>query len=510
MRDVRPAAGGGANANAHVTAMIMLDSHLISGRRIHGEGAELIAFNPFDASLTFHGKHATPGEIDQAVMAAREAFEHWADLPASQRIGFIEAYGEQLRSHRTELVEAICKSTGKPRWESNTEVDAMVGKVGLTIQAFKERRPDVSKELPGNVTAATRYKPHGVCAVFGPFNFPGHLPNGHILPALLSGNTIVFKPSEQTPHVGTLMAWMWQATGAPAGTFNLVQGGRETGSSLASHDGVDGIFFTGSFAAGTAISRANVENPGKILALEMGGNNPLLIHKCADHQAAAYNTIQSAFITAGQRCSCARRLILLRDVEGDAILQAIVEMTRRIVVGPYTQTPEPFMGPVISEIAGEHLLDAQQKMIDRGAKVLIQMKQVGARKTLLSPGILDITGVERSDVENFGPLLSVIRVDNLDEAMREANNTRYGLSAALFSDDAELWTWFCRKIHAGVVNWNKPTTGASGALPFGGVGNSGNHRPSAYFAVDYCNYPVAVMEEAKMAMPKTLTPGLRV
>jgi succinylglutamic semialdehyde dehydrogenase len=356
--------------------------------------------------------------------------------------------------------------------------------------------------------AITRYKPHGVVAVFGPFNFPAHLPNGHILPALLAGNAVIFKPSEQTPLVGELYGELFQDCGLPAGALNLLQGGRETGVALASHAGIDGIFFTGSSEAGIAISKASQENPGKILALEMGGNNPLLVHRISDFKAAAYWTIQSAFITSGQRCSCARRLIVINDAEGDAFLAGLVSMTGAVRVGPYTQRPEPFMGPVISPAAAKSLLAAQDELVRRGARQLLVMQQVGESTAMLTPGLIDVTEVNRTDVEVFGPLLQIIRVKNFHDAIDEANKTRYGLTAALFSDDRALFDQFYRRIRAGVVNFNRPTTGATGHLPFGGIGWSGNHRPSGYFAVDYCSYAVASMESPALEMPKAPSPGI--
>ena len=343
-------------------------------------------------------------------------------------------------------------------------------------------------------------------AVFGPFNFPGHLPNGHILPALLAGNCVLFKPSEQTPLVGQIYDELWRNTGlAEAGVFQLLQGGRDTGAMLANHRDIDGLLFTGSFEAGVSLNRAVVENPGKIVALEMGGNNPLVVAGVSDVRAAAYWTIQSAFVTAGQRCSCARRLIVVEGAE--PFLDQLIDMSRAIRVGPYTNSPEPFMGPVISQQSAQRVLAAQDNLLKRGAKPLLAMKNLDGR-ALLSPGILDVTGIDRSDVEIFGPLLQVIRVRDLDEAIREANNTRYGLAAALFSDERAMYETFFRKIRAGVVNWNRPTTGASGGLPFGGIGRSGNHRPSGYFAVDYCAYPVASMEISKLELPKSPTPGV--
>jgi succinylglutamic semialdehyde dehydrogenase len=469
---------------------------------------DFIAVDPATGEPTWSGRAATGDDVNRAVVHARAAFEEWSILSVDERAGFLLRFKDQIATRRNDLIEAICRSTGKPRWESATEVDAVVGKVDLTLQAHRERRAETSREVAGT-HAITRYKPHGVVAIFGPFNFPAHLPNGHILPAMLEGNTVIFKPSEQTPLVGQVYAEIWKAAGVPPGVFQLIQGGRATGEALAPHRDVDGLLFTGGFAAGTALARAAIDQPGKILALEMGGNNPLIVHDVSDLDAAAYWTIQSAFITAGQRCSCARRLILFgNDRRDEEFLDRLGAMTKQIVVGPYTQSPEPFMGPVISEDAARKLLAAQQELQSRGARSVIEMRPLSSRATMLSPGIIDVTSVNREDVELFGPLLQVIRVTNFDAAMREANNTRYGLAAGLFSDDRPLFDAFYRKIRAGVVNWNRPTTGATGHLPFGGVKNSGNHRPSGYFAVDYCSYPVASMESAKLEMPKTPAPGI--
>jgi succinylglutamic semialdehyde dehydrogenase len=485
------------------------------------------AFDPATGESCWRGDAAGEPEIDRAVATARKTFESWGVSPLAQRVQFLNGFAQQLQSRRNDLVEAISHSTGKPRWESATEVDAMFGKVALTIQAYNERRHDSEKQS-SDLIAATRYKPHGVLAVFGPFNFPGHLPNGHILPALLAGNCVIFKPSEQTPLVGQIYDEIWKAVNLPTAVFTTLQGGRETGSILAHHKQIDGLLFTGSFEAGVALNGAVVDDPGKIVALEMGGNNPLIVHNVANLDAAAYWTIQSAFITAGQRCSCARRLIVVdsnggvgasptqkrtepqtrgRGAHTTDFIDRLIDMTNRIRVGKYTDSPEPFMGPVISPVAAKRLMDAQDELLSRGAIPLLPMKRLDDR-AMLSPGIIDVTGIDRTDGEIFGPLLQVIRVNDFDEAIREANNTRYGLAAALFSDDRALYDEFFKRIRAGVVNWNRPTTGASGALPFGGIGRSGNHRASAYHAVDYCAYPVASMESAKLEMPNTLTPGI--
>ena len=483
-------------------------SQFINGRWVDGAGPSFASHDPATGSIVWEGTSATGSDIDAAVCAARGALESWIDLGTETRISHLLQFGEQLKSHRAELSEMISRETGKPRWESLTEVDSMIGKVPVSIEAFNERRRPTERET-GGVVAATRFKPHGVVAVFGPFNFPGHLPNGHIVPALLAGNTLAFKPSELTPGVAHETVELWEAAGLPAGVLNLVQGGRETGAALASHPNIDGLFFTGSAAVGKVLSRSLADHPDKILALEMGGNNPLIVHEVANVDAAAYATIQSAFLTAGQRCTCARRLIVPEGNAGDAFIDRLRDLTSRIRIGRYTDEPEPFMGPVISSAAANSLLLAQSKLQGQGGRTMLEMRRLGAAGAMLSPGLIDVTEIrERPDVEIFGPLLQIIRVPDFFAAITEANNTAFGLAAGLLSDNRALYEQFFRRIRAGVVNWNRPTTGASGSLPFGGVGLSGNHRPSGFYAADYCSYPVASMEEAKLTVPSKLATGL--
>jgi succinylglutamic semialdehyde dehydrogenase len=476
----------------------------------HPGEREITSRNPATGQVVWTGRAATGEEVARAVATARRAFSGWSSTPLSKRIDLVQGFAERLKSSKSELVEIICRETGKPKWESATEVDAMIGKVAISIDAQAKRRNETRSEASG-VVSATRYKPWGVVAVLGPFNFPGHLPNGHIVPALLAGNTVVFKPSELTPAVAEKAVAIWnEAVGLPLGVLNLVQGAKETGAALVSHPDINAVFFTGSFKVGQEINRALADHPGKIAALEMGGNNALVVHNVSDLDAAAYWTIQSAFLTAGQRCSCARRLIVTEDPNGNAFIDRLVEMTRRLVVGPYTQSPEPFMGPVITDEAAERLLEAKDDLNAHAAGELVEMQTVdGAREAMLSPGIIDVSGDhERPDEEVFGPLLQLIRVKSFDEAIEEANRTRFGLTAGLFSDDRSLFEKFYARSCAGIVNFNRPLTGASSSLPFGGVGDSGNGRPSAYFAADYCSYPVATIQSARLAMPAQRSPGM--
>jgi succinylglutamic semialdehyde dehydrogenase len=358
-----------------------------------------------------------------------------------------------------------------------------------------------------------RHRPHGVVAVFGPYNFPGHLPNGHIVPALLAGNTVIFKPSELTPGVAQLTVKIWEEAGLPAGVLSLLQGGRDTGIALASHLGLDGLFFTGSSGTGNLLHRQAAGEPAKILALEMGGNNALVVGEVEDLDATVHCIIQSAFISAGQRCTCARRLIVIdspnRKISSQALLERLAQVTQNITVGAFDAEPQPFMGAVITANAASVLLQAQQNLIDRGAVGFPAMRLLKPASGLLAAGLLDVTAVKNiPDEELFGPLLQVYRVQNMEQAVALANKTRYGLAAGLLSNDSAQYEYFMRHIRAGIVNWNRPLTGASSAAPFGGVGASGNHRASAYYAADYCAYPQASLESATLTMPKALSPGL--
>ncbi len=481
----------------------------IAGAWQAGQGETITSLNPVTQQVLWAGQGATAGQVDLAVQAARQAFPGWARRSLQERIDVLEAFAARLKHHADDLARCIGEETGKPLWESATEVTTMVNKVAISVQSYRERTGEKSGPL-GDATAVLRHKPHGVVAVFGPYNFPGHLPNGHIVPALLAGNTVLFKPSELTPKVAELTVKCWIEAGLPAGVLNLLQGDRETGIALAANPGIDGLFFTGSSRTGNALHQQFAGRPDKILALEMGGNNPLVVDEVQDVDAAVYTVIQSAFISAGQRCTCARRLLVPQGEWGDAFLARLVAVSETIEVGSFDQQPAPFMGSVISLDAALGLLDAQRILLAKGAVSLLEMRQPLAQSALLTPGIIDVTAVsERSDEELFGPLLQVIRYADFDAAIAEANDTHYGLAAGLLSDSEARYQQFWLESRAGIVNWNKQLTGAASSAPFGGVGASGNHRASAYYAADYCAYPVASLETGSLTLPTTLTPGIR-
>ncbi|WP_338001248.1 succinylglutamate-semialdehyde dehydrogenase [Pseudomonas brassicae] len=486
----------------------MMTTHYIAGTWQAGQGEALQSLDPVSQKVIWQGQGAGAAQVDAAVQAAREAFPAWARQSLEARIAVLEAFAVSLKAHADELAHCIGEETGKPLWEASTEVTSMVNKVAISVQSYRERTGEKSGPL-ADATAVLRHKPHGVVAVFGPYNFPGHLPNGHIVPALLAGNSVVFKPSELTPKVAELTVKCWIEAGLPSGVLNLVQGARETGVALAANPGLDGLFFTGSSRTGNALHQQFAGRPDKILALEMGGNNPLVVDQVQDLDAAVYTIIQSAFISAGQRCTCARRLLVPQGAWGDRLLARLVAVSQTLSVGVFDQQPAPFMGSVISLAAAKALLDAQADLLANGAQALLTMTQPHEGGALLTPGILDVTAVAgRPDEEFFGPLLQVIRYSDFEAAIAEANNTQYGLAAGLLSDSAARYQQFWLQSRAGIVNWNKQLTGAASSAPFGGVGASGNHRASAYYAADYCAYPVASLETASLVLPATLTPGV--
>lgn len=485
-----------------------MNTHYIAGQWQPGQGESLQSLDPVSQAVLWQGQGATAAQVDAAVSAARGAFSLWAAHSLDGRIAVLERFAACLKSRADEVARAIGEETGKPLWEAATEVNSMVGKVAISIQSYRERTGEKSGPL-GDATAVLRHKPHGVVAVFGPYNFPGHLPNGHIVPALLAGNCVLFKPSELTPKVAELTVKCWIEAGLPEGVLNLLQGGRETGVALAGHPGIDGLFFTGSSRTGNLLHAQFAGRPDKILALEMGGNNPLIVDQVADVDAAVYTIVQSAFISAGQRCTCARRLLVPQGEWGDALLARLVQVAGQIKVGRFDEQPAPFMGSVISLQAAAQLMQAQQDLLAGGATALLAMTQPQADAALLTPGILDVTAVSgRPDEEFFGPLLQVIRYDSFESAIAEANATAYGLAAGLLSDSKARFEQFWLHSRAGIVNWNKQLTGAASTAPFGGIGASGNHRASAYYAADYCAYPVAGLESDSLSLPATLTPGV--
>ena len=487
----------------------MTGESFIDGDWVDGDGGAFEAIDPATTAVTWTGHAASRAQVADAIDAARDAFPGWRRTPLADRVALVERFAELVRENTDDLASTITGETGKPLWEARTEPGAMAAKAAISVEAQAARASTTERALTGGVRSVTRHRPHGVMAVFGPYNFPGHLPNGHIIPALLAGDTVVFKPSELAPGTAEATVRLWERAGLPDGVLNLVQGAVDTGKAVAGHPDIDGILFTGSAATGKLLHEQAAGRPDLLLALELGGNNPLIITEGVDIEAGVLATIQSAYLSAGQRCSCARRLMVPDGDWGDAFLDRLVEVVARIEPGDPRAEDQPFMGPVVGSRAADGLAAAWMDLVDLGGTPLVPLQRGRVGTGFVSPGLIDMTGVDGiPDEEHFGPLLKVFRYRDLDEALELANDTAFGLSAGILSPDRADFDRLLDESRAGVVNWNRPLTGASSAAPFGGSGASGNHRPSAFYAADYVAHPVASLEADGLTLPDSLPPGI--
>ncbi len=450
-----------------------------------------VSYEPATGRALWEGKSS---DIGDCVHRARRAWPEWAARSLSSRIELLRRFANEVRDVSEEFASLIARETGKPLWEARTEVDSVIAKVEISVRAYAERTGKKKLDSARQGTASVRHKPHGVMVVLGPYNFPAHLPNGHIVPALIAGNAILFKPSEKTPASGEFLVSLFHKASIPEGIVQCVIGGVDEGKKLITSAHIDGVLFTGSVQGGVAINRTLAANPAKIVALEMGGNNPVVVIDTPHLPDAAALVAQSAFTSAGQRCTAARRLVVLEHLFAP-LVEELLKLTDRLIVDEPFADPAPFMGPVIDGETATRLQESFVHLMSHGGKVLKHLRRKDERLPFLTPGIIDVTEMpDRPDVELFGPILQVIRVPDFDAAIVEANNTRFGLSASLIGGSQQDYNRFWANARAGIINWNRPTNGASSAAPFGGIGLSGNHRPAAFYAADYCAYPVASSE----------------
>jgi succinylglutamic semialdehyde dehydrogenase len=530
---------------------------LIGGRWIElapGSTGAVTSINPAHPGRQVWSAVPIIDHVQAAVAAARAALPAWISAGRDRRIGVLRRYQQVCKARQHQVAELICDETGKAMWEARAEAGLLASKVDITLEAplvdgkpnaaaALSRVTDFDFKLTDSRSARAYFRPHGVMGVLGPFNFPAHLPNGHIVPALAMGNTVVLKPSDKTPAVGQLLGELFQQaldeegfTGL--GVVNVVQGATPSARALSSHDGIDGVLFTGSWPVGRSILQANLDRPGRILALEMGGSNGAVVMPDADLRQAAIEIARCAFNTTGQRCTSTRRAIIHRDV-ADKLIPAICKAATNLVIGDPRSQHSVFMGPIIRENARTAVFDFQSALARAGGEVLVQSTPldvghstqgtnsdgfyvtpsvVRVPRFTLTPGPsthgspgegvvpqrLDDPGC---DEELFGPLLRISVTDSLDDAIEQANATRFGLVAAIFTRSKAAADRFLLEARAGCVNVNTGTAGASSRLPFGGLGLSGNHRPAGSFSLDYCAFPTAAMLESGPAA--TIAEGMR-
>lgn len=490
-----------------------IDGKFVKPDRADGEFKSVSPADLTDVLSHLEFRH---DHISRATKAAREAFPAWARAPQEHRFQLLRKLKDVYTAHTDIIAETIARETGKPLWDATGEAKAMIGKIDITLDHSMRliRQERFANVLPG-VEGVISHLARGVMSVLGPFNFPGHLPNGHIVPALATGNTVVFKPSELTPMVGQLMAQLFEKAEFPKGVFNVIHGEGETGKRLVADENVDGVLFTGSYETGLKIKQKTVEQYWKILALEMGGKNATIVWNDADLNKAIYETTIGSFMSTGQRCSCTSRIIL-HDAIADKFIDKFYETAKKLTIGYWKENP--FMGPLINAGAVEKYVRFQEIASREGAERLMRGKALEASHTggrkgyYVTPSICLVDRYREDSVyqksEIFGPNVAIYRTSDFDEALKINSSTGFGLVTSVFTKQKSLYEETVYRGRSGLVNWNRTTNGASSKLPFGGLGKSGNDRPAADSAVQYCTVPVASLEDPTPFDPKTAPPGL--
>lgn len=477
----------------------------IDGRFVEPTGARTRRADPGDLDAVVGEAPLESVRSAEAVAAARAALASWRSRSAADREQFLRRYQTLLATRGEALAQTIARETGKPWKEARDEVTAMGQKVDVTVREGLPLVADRVFPIDGEARGAIRYRPRGVVGVIGPFNVPGHLPNGQIVPALLLGNTVVFKPSELAPFTGQFIAELLHDAGLPPGVFNLVQGGKDTGSALAGQAGLDALFFTGSAATGRRVQERWDQTPGRVLALEMGGKNAALVFPDAPWSETLDQIISGAFSTSGQRCSSTSRVIVQKEVAA-RFLKDFMSRVAGLTVGYYPD--QPFLGPLIDGRAVDRFLAAQMEAdrlgfqtLQRGEPLVLNRRGHYVRPSVHlwegPPAFLSGPGETPGkywDEELFAPDVAVYVVDGEESMVALNNASRFGLAAAVFTADEDRFHRLAPQLENGVVHWNRSTAMTPGRLPFGGLKASGNGWPAGLFVSYVCAAPWASME----------------
>lgn len=492
---------------------IVFRGNYVKGRFIRPKkGTELISEDPGDLLEPVGKLVVYPGVVEEALYEAAKAFPVWRALPLEKRIQKMRAFQRILRFRSRSLIQLVAREAGKPFSESQREVERLSAKVDEIVSMGLALIRPFSVQVGPGVKGQCRYQPLGVLAVIGPFNFPAHTPGSHIIPALITGNTVVFKPSEYTPFVGQALAECLDLAGLPPGVFNLVQGDSQVGAKLVEHPTVAGVLFTGSTATGQAIKEATLKAPTKCLALEMGGKNAALVCADADLDLAAQESAVAAFSMAGQRCNATSRLLVDRKV-AKLFVSKFLEAVRRVKIG-YSLEEGVLMGPLVSHDAAAKFQRYMKLAEEEGFETLIPGKGLGKwgkrRGYYVTPGVHRCEQPSRNRSlhyrreEIFGPDVAISYAKNEEELVAFNNEVPYGLITAVFTRSHERFKRLFPLIDTGMVNWNRGTIFSTGKLPFGGTKASGSFKPAGLFSPYYCTYPVAVLEDTRPLAKRSL------
>lgn len=440
-------------------------------------------------------------DIEEATVVGKNAFLEWKHVPLENRIKALHRFGEEIEKRSDLLSRLISFEVGKPLKEAKGEVSALVNKIKVTCDAGYQYVKTQSVPMPSG-RGEIHYRPKGLMLVIGPFNFPVHLSHGHVVPALLMGNTVILKPSEKAPYSAQVYMEAFEAADFPPGVLQMLHGNPEMSTRLVRHPLVDGVVATCSFEVGVKIQTALAGNPEKIVALEMGGKNSAIIWEAGTGgiDKIAEDLITSCFLTTGQRCTALSRTYVKRELLTE-LLNSFHEKAKKLIIGnPFDENPDPFMGPIVTQQAMEKFLRYDTLATTEGAEVIMRPKRLekvgrASEKPLpegyyVAPSIhlVNKWSAESSyqNHEIFGPDMFFCPIDTLEEGIAATNANHYGLSFSFFSPDEKLYNYVADRVDVGLAYWNKPTVGASALLPFGGWKRSGNHRPAGIFAIYAC------------------------
>lgn len=482
---------------------MQLKGDYFNGQFTQGKSADetIVKKCPGELGVTLWEAKVHYAHIEAVMDSAQKGFESWRKLKFEERISYLKKYQEIVRARKNEIAEALAWEVGKPLWEALTEAAALDSKVSVTISDSYDRiKQETIKDVMPKIDGHVVYKPLGPCFVIGPFNFPCHLANGQILSALLAGNSIIFKPSEKTIYSAQLMVECLHQAGFPAGVINFINGTGHTASKITSDPRIKGVFFTGSRAVGLKILENTWKDLDKLVALELGGKNSSIIHHDTNIEHALPELLRACFLTTGQRCTSTSMILVHKDIE-QRFISEFKHLTERIKVGhPVKTKPDVFMGPLIDAHAEKLYFDFCETGKREGAEEIVAAKKmdVGFEGHYVSPSIHytknpNIKGRFIQE-EIFGPNCFFIPYTDIEEAIKIVNSTQYGLAASVFTRDAAIYNKCLQDIDSGLINLNRSTVGATARLPFGGIKNSGNHRPAAVTMIDHCVHAIASLE----------------
>ena len=463
----------------------------IGGRWTDAQSGETFeSRNPARQSdLVGHFPLSGAADVDAAVQAAKEAFETWRLVPAPKRGEILKRVGDLLTERKSEIAFEMTREMGKPHFETKGDVQEAIDTAYYAMTMGRQLFGHTVPSEMNNKFNMTVRRPIGVCGLITAWNFPVAVPTWKMFPAILSGNTVVFKPSEDAPHSGMLLVKVMEDAGVPPGIVNLVQGAGVTGQAIVEHDDVAAISFTGSSETGAALAQRAARDHKRV-SLEMGGKNPAIVMEDADLDLAMEGLIWGAYGTTGQRCTATSRLIVHEDVH-DELVERVIAKANELRLG-YGNDADIDVGPLINQKALDKVSGYMDVAREDGATIALG----GAAATgdglddgfFFQPTLFtDVTRDMRvAREEIFGPVLSVLKVSSFDEAIEVANDVKYGLSSAVYTRDIARAFQALRDIDAGITYVNGPTIGAEAHMSFGGVKATGNgHREGGWEVYDF-------------------------